>query len=156
MLTGEPMMATRTTLDHVRDLLDRNRSEEALSFLDRHGPETPEVENARAVCLLRLGRLSDAIAILRDITFRGHMNIPDDTPLRFQLNFATAMLMINFKDGAMAVMDRLKRQTDPQAVQLREAIDRWRESLGLIGRLGCCVGLYPRQPVELGFPPGRV
>lgn len=150
------MMTTRTTLDHVRDLLDRDRPAEALNFLDRHGPQTPEIENARAVCLLRLGRFSEAVPILRDITFRGYMNIRDDAPLRFQLNFATAMLMINFKEGAMAVMDRLKRENDPQAVQLREAIDRWRRSFGLLGRIRCCIGLYPRRPVELGFPPGRV
>lgn len=148
-------MTTRTTLDRVRDLLDQNRPEEALNLLDRCGPETPEVENARAVCLLRLGRLSDAIGILRDITFCGYMNIPDDTPLRFRLNFATSMLMVNFKDAAMAVMNRLKHENDPQAVQLRQAIERWRRGLGLIGRLCCRVGFYPRQPVEIDFPPGR-
>jgi len=155
-------MTTRTkttssgALDRVRDLLDQNRPEEALSLIDRHGQETPEARNARAVCLLRLGRVSDAISLLSEITFRGYLNMPDDAPLLFQLNFATAMLMANLKDAAMAVMDRLEEETDPQAVQLREAIERWKRGLGLIGRLCCRLGYCPRRPIQLDFAPGRV
>jgi len=87
---------------------------------------------------------------------RGYVNVPDDAPLLFQLSFATAMLMANRKDAAMAVMDRLEGQTDPQAVQLREAIKRWQRSLGLMGRLCCRLGYCPRQPIQLDFAPGRV
>ena len=149
-------MTTNSKLDRVRDLLDQNRPEEALHLLDHHVQETPEIRNARAVCLLRLGRLSDAVSILRDITFRGYMNMPDDAPLRFQLNFATAMLMMNFKDAAMTVMDRLELEEDPQADQLRNAIEQWKKSLGPIARLCCRIGLYPKRPVTLDAPPGRV
>jgi hypothetical protein len=76
--------------------------------------------------------------------------------LLFRLNFATAMLMGNFKDAAFTVMDRLEDEKDPQAIQLREAIEQWKKGLGPIGRLRCRLGFYPRQPVKLDFPPGRV
>lgn len=143
------------TLGHVRDLLDQSRPEDALDFINHHGQETSAMENARAVCLMRLGRLSEATSILRDIAFRGYVCMPDDTPLLFQLNFATAMLMANFKDAAIAIMDRLDSEQAPQALKLKGVIQRWKASIGPLGRLRCRLGFYPKKPVSLDFPPGQ-
>jgi hypothetical protein len=156
MMTKKTMSTQSGTLARIRELLDQNLPEQALDYINHLGQETPEAKNALAVCLLRLGRTSEAASILRDIAFRGRICMPDDTPLLFQLNFATAMLMANFKDAAIAVMDRLEGEKDPQAVQLREAIEGWRKNLGFVGQLRCRLGFYPKQPVKLDFPPGRV
>lgn len=151
---------TKTTplfaIARICKLLDENRPQEALDLIHRQGEETPEAQNAQAVCLLRLGRVDEAASLLRAVAFRGYMCMPDDAPLRFQLNFATAMLMANFKDAAFTVMDRLESEKDPQAVQLREAVARWKKDLGPIGRLRCRLGFYPKPPVKFDFPPGRV
>jgi len=151
---------TKTTplfaIARIRKLLDDNRPQEALDLINRQREETPEARNACAVCLLRLGRIDEAVSLLRNIVFRDSICMPDDTPLRFRLNFATAMLMANFKDAAFTVMDRLDGEEDSQAVQLREAIARWKKDLGPIGRLRCRLGFYPQRPVLLDFPPGRV
>jgi len=157
MTTAQVKTASSSSvIGRVRTLLDKNCSEEALDLVHRQGGDTPEAKNAQAVCLLRLGRFEGAAAILRDIAFRGFACMPDDTPLRFQLNFATAMLMANHKDAAFTVMDRLRDEMDPQAVQLRQAIERWKEQIGLIGRIRARFGFYPGGPVKLDFPLGQV
>ena len=142
-------------LEHVRELLNQNRAEEALGLLRHWGQKTPEVENARAVCLLRLGKLTEATSILRSLVFRSFVCMPDDVPVLFQANFATAMLMANFKDAALPIVDRLGRTENPQIVRVIEAVQQWKKSIGLWGRLRTRFGFYPKKPVPLDFPPGQ-
>ncbi len=64
-------MATKTAngsaaLQHIRELLDHDRSDEALNFITHSGNGSPEMENARGVCLLRLGRFDEAISVLQE------------------------------------------------------------------------------------------
>lgn len=156
MTTEKTQTASSFGFPRIRELLDKDRLQEALDLINRQRQETPEAQNARAVCLLRLGRVEEAASILRNIAFRDLICMPDDAPLLFQLNFATAMLMANFKDAAFTVMDRLQSEKDPQAVELREAIARWKKNIGPLGRFCCRLGFYPKKPVKLDFPPGRV
>jgi sugar phosphate isomerase/epimerase len=155
-------MATKTAtvsaaLEHIRELLDHDRPGEALNFITHFGNSSPEMENARAVCLLRLGRLDEAIEVLRDLTFEGLQVIPDHVPALFQVNFAIAMLRANRdKGGPLAISDRLTGNEHPEAARLKAAVDQWKKSLGPLGRLRCRLGLYPAQPVPLDERAGAV
>jgi hypothetical protein len=155
-------MATKTTngspaLQRIRELLDHDRLDEALIFTTRSGNDSPEMKNARGVCLLRLGRLDEAIKVLRDITYQDLPGIPHDTPVLFQANLAAALLRANqAKDVALMILDRLHGNEHPEAAKLKAAVRQWRKSIGPLGRLRCRLGLCPAQPVPLDERAGAV
>ncbi len=162
MATKTANRATRTVeaptpLQHIRELLDHDRAGDALNFILRSRDDSPEMENARGVCLLRLGRFDEAIEVLQDVTYQGLPGIPPHTPVLFQVNFAVAMLRANRdKGGALMISDRLQGSEHPEAARLKAAVRRWRESLGPLGRLRCRLGLYPAKPVPLDERAGAV
>ncbi len=162
MATKTATMATKTAkaptpLQHIRELLDHDRPGEALNFIIHSGNDSPEMENARGVCLLRLGRFDEAIAVLGDVTFQGLPVIPYDAPALFQANFAVAMLRANRnKGGALEIADRLQGNEHPEAAKLKVAVRKWKESIGPLGRLRCRLGLYPAKPVPLDEHAGAV
>ncbi len=162
MATKTANMATKTTkaptpLQHIRELLDHDRPNEALNFITRSGSDSPEMENARGVCLLRLGRVDEAIAVLRDVTYQDLPVVPHDAPALFQVNFAIAMLRANHDKGAaLMISDRLKGSEHPEAARLKAAVRQWKESLGPLGRFRCRLGLYPAKPVPLDEHAGAV
>jgi hypothetical protein len=155
-------MTTKTanapaTLQYIRELLDHDRPDEALDLITHSCNDSPEMENARGVCLLRLGRFDEAISVLRDVTYQGLPAIPYDTPALFQANFAVAMLRANrAKDAALVISERLNGNEHPEAAKLKAAVRQWKKSLGPLGRLGCRLGLYPAQPVPLDERAGAV
>ncbi len=162
MATKTANMATKTAkaptaLQHIRELLDQDRPGEALNFITHAGNDSPEMENARGVCLLRLGRLDEAISVLQDVTFQGLPVIPYDAPALFQANFAVAMLRANRDKGAaLEISDRLKGNEHPEAAKLKAAVRQWKKSIGPLGRLRCRVGLCPAKPVPLDEHAGAV
>ena len=66
-------------IENVRELLNKNLPVEALKFIDHTGQQSPVMENAKGVCLMRIGRIEEAVTTLRDIVFQGHICIPSDT-----------------------------------------------------------------------------
>lgn len=143
-------------IDRIRELLNQGRPQDALKFIEHLDQKTPVMENARAVCLLRLGHIEQAVNVLREVVFQGNICMPSDAPVLYQLNFATAMLMCNYKSAAMSILDTLDPKGHPEAARVKEAIDRWVQSQGLLGRFRCRLGLYPARPVKIDFLPGEV
>ncbi len=155
-------MATKTAtrpaaLEHIRELLDHDRPGEALNFITHLGNRSPEMQNARGVCLLRLGRFDEAIEVFQDLTFEGLPVMPDHTPALFQVNFALAMLRANRnKNSALMISDRLNGNEHPEAARLKAAVRQWKKSLGPLGRFRCRMGVCPAQPVPLDDHAGAV
>jgi hypothetical protein len=155
-------MATKTAnmsgaLQHVRELLEHDRPDEALSFIAHSDNDAPEMENARGVCLLRLGRLDEALEVLRNLIYQGLLDMPEDAPALFQVNLAVAMLRANrIKSGALMIADRLNGDEHPEAARLKAAVRQWKAGLGPLGRLCCRLGLYPAKPVPLDGHAGAV
>lgn len=145
-----------TDIEHVRELLNQNRPHDALKFIEHLGQKTPAMENARGVCLMRVGRIEEAIAVLRDVVFREYVCMPSDTPALYQMNFATAMLLCNRKEGAFPILDTLDEKEYPQTAKLKDATRRWYGGLNFFQK--CChrMGLYPNEPVAIDFPPGEI
>jgi sugar phosphate isomerase/epimerase len=148
---------TKASLQHIRELLDQGRPDQALDFVTRLGNGTPEMANARGVCLLRLGRLDEAIEVLEDITYQGLPGIPHDVPPLFRVNFAAAMLRANRnKEAVLTILDRLNGNEHPEAAKLKAAVRQWKKSIGPLGRFRCRLGLCPAQPVPLDEHAGAV
>ncbi|MFH1716007.1 MAG: hypothetical protein ABIF19_01540 [Planctomycetota bacterium] len=142
---------TISVFDRVRELLEQDRPQDALNLIEHVGQNTPAMKNAQGVCLLRLGRIEDAICVLREIAFQGHVCIPSDTPAVYQANFATAMLMANHKDGAIDLIKQLDAKRCPAVAELKAAIDRWEKSMPLVRRLLFKIGIYPSTPMPIDF-----
>lgn len=149
-------MAELHTLEHVRDLLNRGEAEKALESLSRATTPSPDVSNARAVCLMRLGHCERAVAVYQEMLLKGGVTVDPKAPVKHVVNFATALLLAGNVAGGISVLDDLGRTDHPGALRLRAAVQRWRKSLGIIRRLLFAVyGAVPEKPVVLDFPPGE-
>lgn len=148
---------TKTTIsiyDRIQQLLDQNHPQEALNLIHHVNPDAAPMKNAQGVCLLRLGRIEDAISVLREIAFRGHVCIPPDTPVVYQTNFATAMLMANNKEALINVIEHLDEEQHPAVARIKTAMRQWAKSLNPLQRVLSKAGIYPRKPIPIDFPPG--
>jgi hypothetical protein len=143
-------------IDRVRKLLDDNKTNYALMFIERLGDKSIVMQNARGVCLMRLGKFKEALSVLRDVAFQGYPCLPPDTPVLYQINFAVAMLGSNHKEGAFSILNKLEENEHPQIAKLKDAIRRWVKGLNFVEK--CCyyVGLYPNKPVVIDFLPGDI
>ena len=144
-------------LDQVRQMLGRGEAQKALDVIGRAKSSSQEIDNARAVCLMRLGRPEAAVTIYQGMLLRGGVTVDPAAPVKHVVNFATALLLAGNTAGGLAVLDGLGRTAHPAAVRLREAVDRWRESIGFGRRfLFAAYGAAPARRVEPDSPPGEV
>ncbi|MDD5458448.1 MAG: hypothetical protein PHF37_03550 [Phycisphaerae bacterium] len=147
---------SQSSIAHIRQLLNDGRPHDALKFINHLGLKSPIMENARAVCLMRMGKPEQAISVLRDIVFRGYVCMPSDTPALYQANFAVAMLMVNQKDGAIPILTKLNVSECPQVAKLKDAVSEWMQSLNIFQKLLCRIGYYPAKKIKIEFPLGEI
>jgi hypothetical protein len=143
-------------IENIRELLIQNQPVEALKFIDRSGQHSPAMENAKCVCLMRIGRIEEAVTTLRDIVFQGHICIPSDVPVLYKINFATAMILSNQKDAAFPILKQIDEKEYPYVAKIKEAVRLWVKSLSLSEKCRYYLGLYPKKPITLDFPPGEI
>ena len=145
-------------LDRVRQLLDEGRPEKAVDVLHRIGSDSPVIRNAYAVCLMRMGETEKAVSVYRRLLLPDDgVVLRDDAPVLFKTNFATALLMENNLSGCIGILNDMKDEQAPSVKRLRNALTRWRKSVGwwrwlLVARFG----MSPARPVPMDFAPGEV
>jgi hypothetical protein len=146
-----PEVAARLT--EVERLLATGQLHEALTAAEEMGG-SPWADNARAVCLMRLGRATQAAELLRPLVFdrTGFGLRPDADPL-FQANYATALLLDGNADGFHGVLSDIRDRTHPAAAKLTAAVHRWKATLSWWERVRLLVGAPTRLPA-LDVPPG--
>ncbi len=153
-------MATNTakassSLEGVRSLLEQGRPEAALEMVNHSGQKSPPWQNARAVCLMRLGKAEEAIRVLRTIVFpAGSIYPPDDVPALYKANFVSAMLLIHSVETVMPVLEHLKDESHPYVRQLLTAVRYWHKGLTFREKLLWALGWYPCRPIPFDFQPG--
>lgn len=143
-------------LEQVRSLLEEGHVDKALDTLNKLKDRAPWAENARAVCLMRLGHPDRAISIYRSMLLINGVILRQDAPVVFVVNFATALLLAGNVSGALDMLNEAHQPDHPSVARVRVAIDRWRKSLGFFQRLAFAAGTTPDKPVPLDFPPGEV
>jgi len=157
----EPVMTTAshksvTVLDRVRECLARNEPQKGLDALNHCQDHSPQADNARAVCLMRLGRPEAAVALYRKLLLSSGVLMRQDAPAQFKSNFAAALLMTGNLSGATALLDELRGTDDPGARRLRDALGRWRRSLSPWRRGLAAIGIPPQGPIALDYAPGEL
>ena len=150
-------MSTNLILGHVRDLLDANQPEKALELLQRSRDISSTVENARAVCLMRLGQSTDALNMLRPLVLeRTGITVKTDASDTLKANFAAALLLDNNVPGCQAMLSEVADQDHPEVRKITAAVARWKRELGIVGRFLTAIGIVSRKPVILDLPPGSI
>jgi hypothetical protein len=141
-------------LDKVDKLLQEKKFEKALELIRRSKSKSSWATNATAVCLLRMGNAKGAIPVLRTIVLVRDVCFQTNTPVVFQANFATALLMIGNYWGCLGVLANINDESNPAVQRLRSAIQRWRDGFTLWQKVCHRWGCQPTSKIELGFPPG--
>jgi hypothetical protein len=138
-------------LQRVAQLISVNKLTDALAATS--DMPTPWLRNAHGVCLLRLGRICDAIATLRELVFEpSGFGIKRDATATFQANYAVALLLNDNADGFFAILRGIDDQKHPTVVRLQQEVRTWQASLTLGQRLRQLFGSGPR--LTLAGPPG--
>ena len=150
-------MSTSPLLTQVRDLLDANQPEKALDLLRRSRDVSASVENARAVCLMRLGRSSEALNKLRPFVLqRTGIAVKTDASDTIKANFATALMLERNVSGCQGMLRAVAAQDHPEVRKDLAAIAKWKRELGIVSRLLNAIGIVSRKPVPLDCPPGMI
>ena len=148
----------RTASFAARALIESGRFEVAMGQL-RTGKATPDRQNALGVCLLRLGRVEDAVRIYRGLVLKsGATWSRADTPISHRINFATALLMSGRICGGMEVLNEVHDEQNPAVKRLRDAIRKWEQDLTWWQKFNWRCGKFEpnNKPVELDFLPGEL
>jgi hypothetical protein len=107
-------------------------------------------ENNRAVEFLRTGKTRDGLAIFNQLLFPGYeLTMRVDVPVEIQTNFVSALAVTQNVEGSERYLAEVRDQNDPRVLAIRAAINKWRESLTGMQRLG----LRPKPAVPLGDEP---
>jgi hypothetical protein len=144
-------------LDRVGKHLQQGHADKALEAIARSRLQSPQLANANAVCLLRLGRTKEAVDLLRGLVLApGGMTLRIDVPLMFKTNFATALLTHDNLEGCLNVLHEINDEDNPAVQQLRNAIQRFRAGLSLWKKMWWRLGLVPNGQVPIDFPAGNL
>jgi hypothetical protein len=146
---------TNSILDQVHDLIGKNHYRDAIDLINRSGQHSAPMENARGVCLLRMGEIEKAGKVFHGLVFpTGSICADPNCPVTYHTNFVTAMFLSGNHVAGLGVLGQIRDRRHPSVARLQAALKTWKKGLGLLQRLGCAVNAYPQKPVTVDFPPG--
>jgi hypothetical protein len=157
--TSEPMSSDKSAdadaYSKVRRFLENNRVEDALT-LARSRHDAP-MKNAQGVCLMRLGKPDEAVRVYRTLVLDNTgLFLRDQLPTVYKTNYAFALMLSGHASGGLNILKELSTEDHPSVHQLRSAIEAWKAKLSLLQKLGLAIGLEPKRPMLLDFPPGEL
>ncbi|MCB9871916.1 MAG: hypothetical protein H6837_18835 [Planctomycetes bacterium] len=145
-------------LQHVAQLLEQDNPEQALQLLDRAAAGDSYLDNARGVCLMRMGRIKDAVFVFRRLAMRGEYAVDLRASPELITNFATALLLDHNLGGCRGLLFELEQErgvrNHPAANRLNACIERYRAKLGFWQRLWFSAREDYVHEVAIDFPPG--
>jgi hypothetical protein len=140
------------SLTRVEQLLREGRPREALSLLPPS--DSPWLRNARGVCLMRLGRASQAVETLRNLVFHtSGFGIRPDADPAFQANYATALLLDGNAEGFWGILGGIEDRKHPAVARLDDAVRRWKAGMTFWERVASALGVGG-PTFALDLPPG--
>ena len=130
----------------------------AANMLGSAGHDT-QVRNVLGVCLMRLGRIDEAVKIYRSFVLQpGTVYERANVSGAAKRNFATALLLKGLPSGAVTVLDDMHDPEHPMAVRLYSALKRWEKSLSWFRWLDWKINaIHPANcNVPIDFEPGEL
>ncbi|MCA9111355.1 MAG: hypothetical protein KDA52_15485 [Planctomycetaceae bacterium] len=155
--TGPPAEQTQSEIliDKAVRLVDTGQLEQAIKVLASSNLNTHAIRNARGVCLMRLGRVADAVQLYRSLVLmQGCTWMNPELPVIYRTNFATSLLLSGRKTGGLEALLEIREPDHPSVVRLREAFQKWEQNLTWGQWLLWKFGVDPKSPVTLAFAPG--
>lgn len=148
-------MLTKYSIENVRQLINNNNLEEALSLLERVGDSSMWFQNAKGVCLMRLGRPEEAVKVFTSVVYPNGSIVADSgTPDKIKLNLSEAMLMVGNVSGPESLLKEIEGFEEKKK-SLYAAIKKWKKTLPVLTRIKAC--LYPSpcgEPIIAENPAG--
>lgn len=150
-------ISMNASFDHITKLINAGRVHEALETINRTNDNSPWMQNARAVCLMRSGQSDKALSVLTALVYQPNSVVfRQNVPEILKLNLVTAMLLSGNVSGAMTVMQQV-HQDSPMRTQIQNAVNQWKRSRPLMSRIAFSCGILPyNSPVPLDFLPGQL
>jgi hypothetical protein len=144
-------------LKSISDAAAAGQYDRAVSLSSLHSADDPVIANARGVCLMRDGRLAEALDLFRWLVMNpGCTWIRTDRPNYFLTNYATILLLTGHWEDCLAVLREVK--TDSAVVKrLRAVFQAWEATLTFGQKLHWWVhrAVPPDHPIEIDFTPGE-
>jgi hypothetical protein len=140
-------------------LIGQKQYEKALGVLGPAAGQDQELANAMGVCLMRLGRIEEAVRLFRMLVLAPGCTWPrPNLPNVYKTNFATALLLAGHPSGCVEILAEVRDERDAQVQRLRAAIRKWESELSFFQRLNWWVArVEPSgRPVPLEFEPGEL
>jgi hypothetical protein len=146
-----------TLIERVKNLLNDGKTQAAFELITKSKQENAEMENARAVCLMRLRKFQEAVSVLVPVVFPGRaVGVPSGTPVIYIANLAISMLKVNNITGALSLDRQIdpKDRSHPAAIKLDQTIKTWKQSLSFFEKITLAWGSAPSNPVVIENPVG--
>ncbi|MEZ6067102.1 MAG: hypothetical protein R3B90_15685 [Planctomycetaceae bacterium] len=141
---ASPKSPAEENLRKIYARLADGKVEEAMSLASSAGSSDARFRNAKAVCLMRLGRYSDAVQVLRQFVLEsGGTWLRRDLPVVYKVNFGLALMLDGRTAGARDVISELRVDPDPAAVRLLQQYAEWKSKLSWWKRWLASVGYEP-------------
>ncbi len=142
-------------LDRAIQLAAAGNPGESLQTLAQISEASPDIINARGVCLMRLGRAEEAVRLFRSLVLTPNCTwMKADLPVIYRTNFSTALLLAGMPLGARETLAEIAEKSHPSVVRLQQALNSWEQQLGLWQRFCLKLGLAPEAAVAVTFLAG--
>lgn len=137
-------------------LAETGHLQEAVNLLASLGPTDRAAVNDKGVCLMRIGKHTDAVNSLRTMVLHpGSTWMRKDLPVLYKVNFATSLALAGLISGCEEILTEINDITNPHVMELRKTLKAWRKSLPLWTRFNLYLGVEASKPVDLGAEPGQ-
>ena len=141
---------------NVARLADAGQADKALALLSNSGLNSDAARNARGVCLLRLGRIDDALRLFRSLSIPNDCTwMKPELPVIYRTNFCTALLLAGHAGGARELLRSMIEQSHPSVLRLRQVLNEWQSTLSFWQKVQWKLGLELEVPVTVRFVPGE-
>lgn len=153
---GVSVSSVSSLIVKVSELAEAGQLDDALRLLSRGSVASPEIQNARAVCLMRAGRFNEAVRVFRFLVLApGCTWMKPDLPVIFRTNFSTALLLAGLSVGGRDTLAEITHNDHPSVIRLRQAICTWEKKLSWWQFFNWKFGIAPRVPISIDFVPGE-
>lgn len=153
--TGRNNSRRAQLLDRAIQLAAAGNPGESLQTLSHISEPSPEVINARGVCLMRLGRAAEAVRLFRSLVLTPNCTwMKAELPVIYRTNFSTSLMLAGMPMGARETLAEISEKSHPSVVRLQQAWNHWEQQLGLWQRFCLKLGLAPETPIAITFPAG--